>query len=98
MSAMPSDSDPLSRCPSKNTCTDRIDGSCDFVSGNSRILNAGEGPFLCERVTVAYAAGLNPDSYRSGARVREFALDELKGSFRVRDLHATHVGHAIPIT
>jgi hypothetical protein len=93
MPAMPSNPDSLSRCPSENTGSDRIDDSGDFVPGDSGVLNAGEGPFLCERVAVAYAASLNFDSYRSGARGRDFALDKFKGSFRVSDLHTTHLGH-----
>jgi hypothetical protein len=42
MSAMPSDADALSRCPSTHTCADGIDDAGDFVPGHPRILNAGE--------------------------------------------------------
>src|SRR5947209_14145043 len=46
MAAMPSDSDALSRCPPTNTGADGIDDAGDFVTGNSRVLNAREDPFL----------------------------------------------------
>ena len=78
MSAMPADPDALSRGPSGHVCADRIDDAGDFVPGHARILDAGEEPFLCVHVTVADAAGLNLDSYRSDARLRNLALDELE--------------------
>src|SRR5439155_22872159 len=93
MSAMPSDSDALSRCPSRDTCANRIDDAGDFVTEHARVLNAGKDPVLRIRVTVADAAGLNLDSDRSGARLRDITFDELKGALRARDLHATHLRH-----
>src|SRR5438309_52971 len=90
---MPSDADPLPRCPSEHARSDRIDHAGDFVPRNSRVLNAGECAFLRIRVAVADATGLNFDSDRTSSRLRNVALDELKGSLRARDLHAPHLRH-----
>jgi hypothetical protein len=93
MATMPADADPLPRCPSGHTRSDGIDDACNFMPWNSRVLNAREGAIFRERIAVAYTAGLNLDSDRSGARGRDFTFDELERSIPVSDLHCTHVCH-----
>jgi hypothetical protein len=72
---------------------DPIDNSSDFVSRGSRILDARQQALLCKRVTVANAAGLDLDSHRTRAGLRDLAFNKLERRFRAWDLHNAHRRH-----
>ena len=62
----------------------------DFVSRDARVLDARPEALFGQRVAVADAAGLDLDSHRSSAGLRDFAFHEFERSLRVWDLNSTH--------
>ena len=64
-----------------------------IVTGDARIGDAREMPFLGERVGMTEAARLHFDSDFSRPRLRNLSLDDLKRSTRTTDLDYAHVGH-----
>jgi hypothetical protein len=93
ISSMPPDTDPLTFFPPDDICADRVDNSNDFMPGHPWVLKAGESPFFCERIAVAYPTCLNLDSHLSWAWLRDVAFDNLEGPIWSRDLYGTHLGH-----
>ena len=70
--------------------------SDDFMSRNSRVLNAGHGSVLCNRIAVTDSTSLHLDSYRSGTWLRNFAFHNFKWSIRPSDLNRAHFWHIPP--
>lgn len=93
VAAVPTHSDPLAGFPWGDALSDRVDDSGNFVSGNARILDAGPSALFGKRIAVADTAGLDLDSHRARARLRDFAFNELKRPLRTWDLHNTHHWH-----
>jgi hypothetical protein len=70
--------------------TDRVDHTCDLVSGHNRKRHAGEVPFLCVRVAVADAARLHLDANFSWRRFRNLPLVKLEWTTGFGYLHDAH--------
>jgi hypothetical protein len=90
VSAVPADSDPLAWCPPGDACPDRIDDSGDLMSWDPRVLDARPDSLLCKEVAVADATRLNLDAHEPSPGLWDVAFNELKGAFRLSDLHDTH--------
>jgi len=82
VSSMPAHPDPLADLPLSDATPDGVDDSGDFVPGDSRVLDAWVETFFREYVAVTDAAGLNLDSDRSRARLRDLAFDQLERALR----------------
>jgi hypothetical protein len=93
---MPANSDTLAGLPSDDTLTNGIHDSDDFMSRNSRVLNAGHGSVLCNRIAVTDSTSLHLDSYRSGTWLRNLAFHNFKWSIRPSDLNRAHFWHIPP--
>ena len=91
MSAMPTDTDALTHRPARDTGTERVDDTGDFMTGNARILDARPQAFLGHGVAVADAAGLNLYPCRTGAGLRNIAFDNFKGSLGASNLSDAHL-------
>src|SRR5262249_51353772 len=93
VSAIPADPDPLVSRPSDNARADGINEADYLMPRNPRVLNPRKAPFLGKRVAVANSPCLYFNSHRTGTRLRNFAFNDFKIPFRVRDLHDTHLRH-----
>jgi hypothetical protein len=92
VTTVPPDSNALAGFPVRNVCADCVDAACDFVSGNARILKAGEQSFLYHSVAVADAAGFDFDPDLVAAGFGDRTLDEFKAPTRFADLNGSHFG------
>ncbi|MEY2493918.1 MAG: hypothetical protein QOJ45_410 [Verrucomicrobiota bacterium] len=90
MSAVPAYAHSLPNVPSRDRGPDRIDHSDDLMSGDSRILDPRPRPVFDQRIAVTNATRLHLDSHPSALRFRNFPLDQLQRSLRLRDLHGSH--------
>jgi hypothetical protein len=91
--AVPADPDPLTYCPCGNSGADLIDGSCNLMSRNSRVLNARQGSLLRERVAMTDAASFHPDTHLSATGFGYFTLNNFNGPVWASDLRGTHLCH-----
>ena len=78
VAAEPADADPLADVPPAHAVADRVDDTCDFVSGYNRKRHAGEVPVLRVRVAVADTAGLHLDANFPWSRLRSLPLVQLE--------------------
>ena len=90
LAAVPADADALSLSPPGNTRAQLINDARDFVSWNSRILNAGPITILGEHVAMTNATGLHLHAYLSHRRRGNLALDDLEICPRPRNLSHSH--------
>ena len=95
VSAMPTDSDPLTLGPAHDACADRINNSGNLMSRDSRVLNTWEGTLLGQRVAVADATRLDLDAYPPGGRLRNFTFDKFKLTIRLSNLDDAHLLHEL---
>ena len=93
MAAVPADSHSLSNFPPRDSRTYSVYNARDFMAGNAWVLNARAGAFLGVFIAMADAAGLDLDPNRSGRRLGNLALYELKRPFRSWYLYSPHVRH-----
>src|SRR5207245_11347225 len=91
--SMPAHSRALSRFPSGHATPESVDDSGDFVSWNSRVLNARPESFFHVGVGVADTAGFHSDSHPTGPGLGYVSLHDLKRTLRLGHLHSTHFGH-----
>jgi hypothetical protein len=89
VSAMPTDSDALTFLPSRNTCTQLIDYTGDFVSRNAGVFNTWP-TFFCEDVAVADTTSMNLDAHLSRSWVGNLAFDKFEVSAGLRNLRDFH--------
>jgi hypothetical protein len=90
MPSKPADADALSDAPADYAGPECVDHASDLVPRD-----AWEGealPFDREAVAVAHAAGFDSDADLAGARLRNFALDQLERAFFC-DLNSADFGH-----
>jgi hypothetical protein len=88
---VPADRDPLAGRPPDDAVADSVEDARDFVARDARVRNAGKRSRDREGVAVADATRFDPYPDRSGAGLRNVALDELEWSVRMRDLDCTHL-------
>src|SRR5467141_2340615 len=93
MSAVPADSDSLPHFPPGNARAHSVDDSRDLMPGDARVLDPRPRAFFGIFIAVADAARLHFNPYRSGNRLRNVELHELKGTFRARYLYCPHLRH-----
>jgi hypothetical protein len=93
MASMPSNSYTLAGFPSDDTLTNSIHDSDDFMSRNSRVLNAWKNPLLCNQIAMTNSTGLHLDSYRSRTWLRDLTFHNFKWSTWSRDLNCAHFWH-----
>src|SRR5712692_9375946 len=91
--AMPADSHTLAFPPFLHSRAEFIDHSGHLVSGNARVRNAWEKAFLGDHIAVTDSTGLHVNPHMSRARLRNFALHDLKVRSRLRYLHGFHFRH-----
>ena len=96
MTAMPADAHALARLPVGDVGADRVDAPGDFVSGHSRILQAGPVAFLHDRIAVADAARLNLDADLIAGGLGNIAFDKFKIAAGLADLDGFHARHVSP--
>src|SRR5271165_1698286 len=94
MPAMPADSDALPHFPSGDARAHGVDDPGDLMSRDARVLDTRPRTLLGVFVAVADAACLHLDSYRSGNRLRNVELYELKRALGIRYLYRPHLRHA----
>ena len=93
VASMPSHAHSLTYLPVGNVAAQRINHSGNFVTGNSRILQARPISFLSQNIAVADAAGRHFDSHLAIARFGDGPLYNLKvptGTADLRHFHACH--------
>jgi hypothetical protein len=93
MAAVPADADALPVLPFGNPSSHFVYDACHFMPGNAGILDSGPQAFFRKPVTVANATGLHLDSHLPRARLRNFALDDLKSRSRTRNLRHFHLSY-----
>jgi hypothetical protein len=91
--AVPTNADPLALGPTHDASANCVNESGHLMSRNSRILNAGEGPLLYQRVAVADATRLYLDAYLPRSWLWNFSFDKFKGTIRLSHLYDTHLRH-----
>jgi hypothetical protein len=91
---MPSHADTLSLTPISHTCSDVVDGSGDFVSGNAGIRNAREQAFFGHHIAVTNPTGLNPNPDLSRPRLWDLPLDNLEVPASSGYLNSFHLRHS----
>ena len=89
VAAVPSNADALPLLPRGHASSKFIDDARDFVSGNARVIDAGE-TVLCKHVTVAHTAGLNLDAHLPCIGIWNVALDNFEIGARLRNLSRLH--------
>jgi hypothetical protein len=90
---MPSYADALAGFPIRHIGANGVDAARDFMSRDTRILNAGPIAFLHERVTVADATGFDFNSDLVSAGVGNISFDEFEITARLADLNRFHFRH-----
>jgi hypothetical protein len=93
MTSMPADADALAGFELCHACAHGIENADDFVAGHTRILDAGHMTFLCERIAMADAAGLDFDPHLAGTRLGNFAFNDFKRPAGTGNLDSTHFRH-----
>src|SRR4051812_10843294 len=78
VTAVPADAHALAGFPLRYVSADGVDEAGNFVARDTRVGQAGEVPFVRERIGMADAAGLDPDSHRASRWIDEFALNEFQ--------------------
>jgi len=93
MAAMPPHADSLTWAPCGHAFAEGVDPPRDFVTWDTRILNAGPQPFFNKEVAVTNATRLHFHADLSRAGFRNFTLDEFENSASSWDLRYTHLFH-----
>src|SRR6202043_3318830 len=73
---VPADSNPLAFLPFLHARAHFVDHAGHFVSGDSRVRNAGEKTFLRHHIAVTDTTGLHLHPHMCRARLRYFGLYE----------------------
>src|SRR5437762_1656758 len=90
MSTVPTYADTLPTFPRLHAITHKIDDSNDFMSRHTRLLDPWEQSFFHYRIAVANATRIDFHPHPARLWLRNIAFNDLKRSFRPRDLHDTH--------
>src|SRR4029077_1903415 len=93
LTTVPPDADALALLPVVYPRPRLVDHAGYFVSGHTRIRDAGKESFFGDHIAVTDATGLNADPHLSRARGRDFALHDFKVRSRFGHLHGFHFGH-----
>jgi len=75
VSAMPADADALTFLPGRNTVTECIDVSCDFMTRHTGILKPGPETFLDQRIAMANAARFDFHAHLPNSWLGNIAFD-----------------------
>ncbi len=95
---MPADPDTLSGLPVRDVGTDGVNASGNFMTGNSRILNARPESFLDEDIAMTNATGFHLDADLATARVWNISFDEFETAASFSYLHCFHASHFFPLS
>jgi hypothetical protein len=90
MSALPSDSNPIADFPRPSVFSKRIDHAGDLVPGGTWISDSRKEALFGYRVAMTNAAGLDFDSYLSGARIAYGLFAKLEISTSAFHTHRFH--------
>ena len=90
VSPVPADANALPRTPVRYIGAHRVDASCNFVPGNSRILKTRPVPVFHHRIAMTNPAGFDFDSNLAAAGFRNFSFNQFQISTRFADLDGFH--------
>ena len=90
MASVPAHANSLALLPESDVRAELVDDSGDFVSGDTRILQAGPLAFFYQEVAVADSTGLHFDAYGVGSGDGYGAVYEVEAAAGGGDLDGFH--------